>query len=167
MWSIGIRSGIITVLALVAYGLLVQTFNLQTSVWGNWEYIIFALGIYSGHYFYKQANKGYMTYGQAVQVGSMVAAFTGIISGVASYLVSQFVDPGFINRLLITIRVIFQQQNQEEQYIRWLDWLETNLNPISFGILVGGSMCLTGLILNLVVAIFTKSNQPTESTDVS
>jgi Protein of unknown function (DUF4199) len=160
MWLIGIKSGIITVLALIAYGLLVDLLHLQASIWGHLELIVLALGIYSSHYYYKQAHQGYMAYGQGLQIGLMVVAFTGVVSGISSYLVSKFLDPGFINRLVSSLQVGLEQSGLPEDNQRLLALMESILTPQTLSIFTCLSTCLVGFILNLLIAGFTKRIQP-------
>jgi hypothetical protein len=161
MWLIGIRSGIITILALIAYGLLVDLLHLQASIWGHLEQIVLALGIYSGHYYYKQAHQGYMTYVQGIQIGSIVGAFTGAVSGISTYLVSKFLDPGFIKRLIASVEAALKQPGlQKASSQKVLAFMETALTPQTLSILIFLSTCLVGFILNLVIAAFTKCVNP-------
>lgn len=160
MWLIGIRSGIITVLALIAYGLLVDLLRLQASIWGHLELTVFALGIYSSHYYYKQAHQGYMTYGQGIRIGLMVVAFTGIVIGISSYLVSKFLDPGFIKQSIASLQVGLEQSGVSEDNRRLLALMESSLTPQTLSILTCLSTYLVGFILNLLIAAFTKRVKP-------
>jgi hypothetical protein len=161
MWLIGIRSGIIAVLGLIAYGLLVDLWHLQASIWGHLEHMVLALGIYSSHYYYKQAHQGYMTYGQGIQIGLIVVAFTGAVTGISSYLVSTFLDPGFIKRLAASVQASLEQPGlQEESSQKVLAFMETTLTPQTLSILIFLSTCLIGLFLNLVIAAFAKCVNP-------
>jgi hypothetical protein len=167
MWLIGIRSGIITVLALIAYGLLVDLLHLQASIWGHLELIVLALGIYSSHYYYKQAHQGYMTYGQGLQIGLMVVAFTGVVSGISSYLVSKFLDPGFIKRLVASLQIGLEQPGSPEVNQRLLALMESSLTPQALSIFTCLFTCLVGFILNLLIAAFTKCIEPKTFTSIS
>lgn len=160
MGLIGIKSSIITLLAILAYGLLVQLLGIQTTIWGHLEQLVFALGIYSGPYYYKHANKGCMTYSQGVQIGLIVVAFTGLISGLLTYVVSQFIDPGFIKRLLAGIQQALQQDYlKPENNQQFMELLEAHLTPLSLLAMIVVTTCLTGFIWTLIIAYFSKSDQ--------
>jgi hypothetical protein len=160
MWLIGIRSGIITILSLIAYGLLVDLLHLQASIWGHLEHIVWAIGIYSSHYYYKQVHQGYMTYGQGIQIGLITVAFTGIVSGLCSYLMSKFLDPNLIKRLVASLQVGLEQSGLSEENQRLLVLMENSLNPQTLSIFTCLSMCLVGTLLNLLIAAFTKCIRP-------
>ena len=62
MWSISIKSGVISVLGLLAYGLIMQTLGWHHPLLENLAYGVMALSIYSGHAHYRAARLGVMTY---------------------------------------------------------------------------------------------------------
>lgn len=159
MWLIGIRSGIITVLGLIAYGLFVQMMNLSTSLWGSLEYVVFALGIYSGHYYYKYANRGFMTYGKGIQVGLIVVTFTGLVSSVVSYTAA-FVDPSFTKRIISGVKIALQQNYIDEGNIQEVvRFIEANMTPeLLLGITLLATL-LTGLVFTLVITVFSKRSE--------
>jgi len=157
MWLIGIRSGIITILALIVYGLLIQTLQLQSSIWSNLGPVVFAIGIYSGHYYYRYANRGYMSYSEGVQVGLIVVAFTGIVSGLLSYGVAKFVDPNFTRLIRENIKLSLQQNQPNEEKVQALTHLlDAYVTPEFLLVIIPLTTLLVGFIFNLVIAAFTK-----------
>ncbi len=109
MWRIGIKSGIITVLGQVIYGLLVQTLGWQHPLWKGMEYVVFSLGIYSGHCYYKAANKGLMTYQKGLKLGLIVSSFTGLTNGIILYLYTKYANPLFIDQLRQSTKEVLRQ----------------------------------------------------------
>ena len=157
MWLIGIRSGIITILLLIAYGMIVQMMQLKSSIWGNLEHVVFAIGIYSGHYYYKYAHKGYMTYREGVQVGLIVAGFTALVSGAFTYGVAKFVDPFFTKKMVASIKVALQQNQLEEGKVQEIvHFIEANMTPGVLLVIIPLATLLVGFIFNLIIAIFSR-----------
>src|SRR4051794_18848477 len=109
MWLIGIRSGIITLLALIAYTLLVQVLHIKNPILGHLDHIVFGLGIYSAHYYYKHANNGFVSYKQGIQVGMITVLFTSLIITLLTYSMLLVYGNQFINALLIELEGIAQQ----------------------------------------------------------
>ncbi|MEM7055666.1 MAG: DUF4199 domain-containing protein [Bacteroidota bacterium] len=160
MWLIGIRSGIITVLGLVAYGLFVQITELNTSIWGNLEYVVFALGIYSGHYYYKYANRGFMSYGEGIQVGLIVIVFTGLVNSVFSYAAARFIGPSFIKRIISGVKIALQQSPLDEGNIQeGVRFIEANMTPELLLVITFFTTLLTGLIFTLLITVFSKRSE--------
>lgn len=160
MWLISIRSGIITVLGLIAYGLFVEMMQLKTSLWGNLEYVVFALGIYSGHYYYKYTNRGFMTYGEGVQVGLIVAAFTGLVSGVASYVAARFIDPSFTKRVVEGGKIALQKSHLDEGSVQEVvRFMEANITPEFLLVITPLTTLSMGLVFTLVITVFSKRSK--------
>lgn len=157
MWTIGLKSGIITFLGLIAYGLLLP--SLGTGL----EYVVLALGIYSGHYYYKASNDGLMSYRQGLQLGLIVSAFTGFINGFIIYLYTQHADPSWIEQLSKNLQNILQKKGVASPMIEEVGQLMQHMSPAHLGIGIFLSTVLLGFALTLVVTAFSKSSQKTTS----
>ncbi|MEM9417392.1 MAG: DUF4199 domain-containing protein [Bacteroidota bacterium] len=157
MWIIGLKSGIITVLGLMAYGLLVMSLGLQPSQGGGLEYVVLALGIYSGHYYYKAANNGLMTYPQGLKLGLIITSFTGLVNGLIIYLYTQRADPAWIGNLTKNVQKGLQQKGIGAPMIEEVGQWMQHLTPALLGIGTFASTVLLGFALALVVTAFSKS----------
>ncbi len=155
MWLIGIKSGVITVLGLMAYGLIAPMLGLQHSLWGGLAYVVLALGIYSGHYYYKAANNGLMTYQQGLKLGLIVISFTGLVNGLIVYLHAKLLDPCFIEKLNKSIQKALQQKGLNEAMIEKVGQMMQHTTPalLLLGTFVGN--VLLGFALTLVIAWFS------------
>lgn len=163
MWIIGSKSGLITVLGLIAYGLIKPKILLQSSLWGNLEYVVIALGIYSGHYYYKVANNGLMTYKQGLKLGLIITSFTGLINSFIIYLYAKFLPYALAEELTQNVKTALQQKGITAAMIEEVLQLIQHMSPklLSMGTFI--STVLIGFIITLVVAAF--SRRTTRSTD--
>ena len=163
MWIIGLKSGIITVLGLMAYGLLIQSLGGQAAPIGRLEYVVLALGIYSGHYYYKAASNGLMTYRQGLKLGLIVTSFTGFVNGFLLYLYAQHATPTGIEKLTEHVQKALQQQGvgtpMREEVGQWMQ----QLTPTLLGVGTFISTVLLGFALTLVVTAFSRSSQKATS----
>ena len=157
MGLIGIKSGIITVLGLIAYGLIAPMVGLQQSLWDGSAYVVLALGIYSGHYYYKAANKGVMTYQQGLKLGLIVISFTGLVNGLIVYLHAKRLDPLFIEKLNESVQKALQEKGFSEAIIEQVGQMMQHMTPafLLLGTLV--STVLLGFALTLVIALFSST----------
>src|SRR3569623_1738341 len=156
MWTIGIKSGLITVLSVIAYGLIVQLMGLQHSSWGNLYYAVLALGIYSGHYYYKAANNVTMTYKQGLGLGGIVILFVGLANTLPLYLYTKFIDTSFILQLTETIQKAWQQKDLDEVMTGKVIQFIQHMNPELLSIGTFLSTILLGFALTLIIAVFSK-----------
>ena len=163
MRTIGIKSGLITVLGLLAYGLVIQRMGLQYSWWGNLEYVVLALGIYSGHYYYKAANNGSMTYQQGFRLGLIISSFTGLVNALPIYLYLKSIDASYIVPLTENVQSALQRQGIDATVVEKVVRFMKHMTPefLLMGILI--STLLLGIALTLVIAAFSKHAPRTTS----
>lgn len=168
MWTIGIKSGLITVLGFVAYALVIQLMGLQHSLWSNLEYVVLALGIYSGHYYYKATNNGLMTYRQGLKLGLIIVSFAGLVNALPAYLYTQLVDASFLVQLTENVQRALRQKGTDEAIIEKVVRFIPHITPevLLMGIFV--STVFLGFALTLIIAAFSRYPKgPQKSSDTS
>jgi len=165
-WSIGIKSGIITLLALMLYGLIIQVGGFTYSILGNLEYILLILGIYSSHHFYKSANGGIMSYGQGIKLGLIVMLFIGSITGIVNYVYVRFIDPDLLTTLANKMQEMLQNKGLDKASIEeTMRQLKSYLTPKSIALLTPLIVVAIGFVLTLIIALFSKSKPKTTGPD--
>lgn len=155
MWNIGIKSGIITFLGLIAYGLLLPSLGLSG---GGLEYVVIALGIYSGHYYYKAANDGLMSYTQGLKLGLIVVSLTGLANGFIIYFSTKYADPTLLEQLTTNIQETLQRRSVGEPMIEEVGQLMQHMSPALLGIGTFVSTVLIGFAVTLLVSAFSRSS---------
>ena len=151
MWTVGLKSGIITFLGLIAYGLL----GLPG---GGLEYVVIALGIYSGHYYYKAANDGLMSYTQGLQLGLIVVASTGLTNGFIIYSSIKHAGPLLLEQLIANFQAMLQERGIGEPIVEEVNRLMQHISPATLGFGVFASTVLIGFVLTLLVSAFSRSS---------
>jgi len=160
MWTIGLKSGIITFLGLIAYGLLLPSLGLSG---GGLEYVVIALGIYSGHYYYKDANNGLMSYAQGLKLGLIVVSLTGLANGLIIYFATKYADPSLFEQLIASIQETLQRQRANEQMIEEISRLVQHMSPALLGAGTFASTVLLGFATTLLVSAFSRAYPSTKS----
>lgn len=158
MWSIGIKSGVITFLGLIAYGLLIPNFGLS-----GLEYVVLSLGIYSGHYYYKAANNNLMSYGQGLKLGLIIVSFTGFINGLIMYFIIKHTDPVLLEKLTENVQKVLQKKGISAPIIEETGQLLLHMSPVLLGLGIFFSTVLLGFSLTLLVSVFSRSSPRTTS----
>lgn len=163
MWTIGIKSGLMTILGFIAYGQVVQLMGLKYSLWGNLGPLVLALGIYSGHYYYKLANGGWMTYKQGLKLGLVVVSFVGLVSTLPLYLYIKFMgasfSAGFAEGVSESIQKTLQRENIDQAIIEEVVQSIQQMAPEFFVIFVFSGTVLLGFACTLVIAAFSKHSK--------
>jgi hypothetical protein len=107
--------GAIIGLVLVVYTVILYitglTFNKGL---GFIQYVILIAGLYLGTKAYRDKFLGgYISYGQALGFGVMIALFVGIISVFFQYLLMRFIDPGLVDKYML----IMEEQFENSRFI--------------------------------------------------
>eukprot|EP01132_Coremiostelium_polycephalum_P000304 gene304-393_t len=164
MWLIGIRSGIITLLAFIAYTLLVSLLNLHATLLGKLGYLVFGVGIYSALYYYKHANRGVISFRQGLQVGMIAVLFVSCVTSSLTYIMlnkyGTHLTPEILERLKKTLQHLFGQDPDVQQA---LPWIETLLTPACLACLNFLSVFLLGNICTVLVALCARTRQDKSS----
>jgi len=143
------------VLALAGY-LLNKSFNIL-STW-----VIPVLGIAWATIQYRDKEKGgFLSYGDSVGYGTLLALFYGIVSAVFVLLVATF-DPNYIERLLELQRIALEESGlySEQRIDETMALSEIIYTP---PLLFIGHILLSvvsGVIISLITSIFIKRNKP-------
>lgn len=162
MWIIGLKSGIITFLGLIVYGLLIPSFG---GSGGGLEYLVIALGIYSGHYYYKAANDGLMSYSQGLKLGLIIVSLTGFINGLIIYFATKHTDPALLEKLMENVQKVLQKKGVGEPMIEEVGRLMQHMSPALLGIGTFASTVLLGFAMTLLVSAFARSSKNSTGQD--
>jgi hypothetical protein len=159
-----IGSAAITILMIIIYALLNQSSEYISTNFKNIEYIIFPLGIYSGHFFYKRKNNEFMSYSQGLQIGVIISLLCGIIIGLFNYLYTKKLDPDFGQTLIKEIsKNIHNTQNIDIELIQnKLIEIQSYLTPQVIFFVSTVIVLVFGTLLTLVLTLFTVNKETQE-----
>lgn len=162
LWPVGFRVGVILALALIIYSMLLQVTGMVTNqALGLIPYVFYILGIIWAHKTYKESGDGYMSYGQGLGLGMIVAGVAALISSLFSYFYLKFIDDSMLGEILNQSRIALEEQGMDDEQIEQaLAMTQKFTTPemlMVWGLL--GAL-LTGLIFGLVISAFTKKNNP-------
>ncbi len=97
--SVGIRYGLLTGLVSIIFSFLQLSFIEDPETPLRWlSLLILVGGIWLAHKQFKQLRGGFMAYGEGLGIGTIVAAVSGVLGGVFSYIYLTFIDPGYMQR---------------------------------------------------------------------
>jgi hypothetical protein len=159
---VAIRYGLITGLALIIFNLIL----FFTNNYGNMflsllGLLITIVGIVMAHNHFKKLNAGYMTYGQGLGLGVLLAGVSGVLTGLFLFIYMQYIDPSVLDQLRETQMGMMSNFNiPEDQMDKIMEDVEKKNTPGRHFInQILGSLVL-GLILSLIIAAITKRNRP-------
>jgi hypothetical protein len=101
---------------------------------------------------------GYITYGQSVGTGFMVALFSSIVLAIFMFVYLSRINPDMLDFMRQQVTDKFREQGvpaaQQEQAMKWVD-ISISPGGQAISTLLGGTFF--GLIIALIMSIFTRS----------
>jgi hypothetical protein len=162
--SIGIRYGILTGLLIIIYSFILFVTGQEMNQALGWVSIAVLpiVGIFLAHKAFKQANAGFMSYGQGLGIGVLLSLVSGLLTTTFSYIYRTFVDPDLAARMLEKMRAKLEavgsmSDAQVDQMLSMSTKFSTGPIGFAVGIL---SALLLGLVFSLVIAAITKNAKP-------
>jgi hypothetical protein len=160
--SIGLRYGLLAGLIGIIISFVLNVSHLEQSPAKWLSILVLIAGIILGQKAFRQANGQYMSYGQGLGVGVVVAGVSAVLSAVFSYIYVTFIDPDMTARILDKARADLEARGnmsdaQMDQAMHWTAMFVQG--PALVGIaLVGG--LIMGLLISLITAAVLKNPKP-------
>lgn len=110
---------------------------------------------------FREKNKGFMSFGEGLGLGTMLSAITGLLSSAFSTFYNQFIDPTILTQALDKVRMDMEQKGMDDAQIDQA--LEASKMFMSPGILfiMGIVMSiLLGFILSLIISAILRRDKP-------
>lgn len=160
--SVGMRYGLITGLVsiIISFGLNIAHLEQSPAKWLTMAVMI--AGIVLGQKAFKKLNGEFMSYGQGLGVGMVVAGVSAVLSAAFSYIYVTFIDPEMTARLLDKARADLEAQGklndaQIDQAMHWTAMFMQGPALVAIA-LVGG--IVMGLLVSLITAAVLKNPKP-------
>ena len=163
--QMALTNGLLTGFVLILISLVFYLLNDPTNQIASWiSYSVIIAGIaYSTITWRKDGLGGYITYGQAVGIGSYTILFTAILSALYMFVFMQFIDPG--------VKDLFIAHAEEQLLTRTPDITDEQLdaaiamtermfNPVFLAISTFFTYALLGVLFSLITSAFLKKKDP-------
>ena len=155
-----INFGLILGLILVVISLLTYLFRLYESTdWLSWvSIVVLAGGIYVGTKNYRDNVKGgFISYGNALGFGTLVALFSGIVSAIFAFVYLGYIDSSFIEFSVTKAEdQMYEQGLPEEQIEMSLKYTKMFLQPFALAIMGIFMNTFLGFIISLITGAILK-----------
>ena len=168
--SIALRNGILLGLASVAFTVLLYITDFLYTDSTLLAVITWLINIAISVVFivmaveqYKKANEGFLSIGEAIKVGVLVAVIAGVIGAIYQVIYATIIDPDYYDKVVeVAMKKMSAMANfNEEQMEEFLDKMYANNPSIvsSFSTSVIFS-AIGGLIISAIVGVVKKKEQP-------
>jgi len=160
--SVGTRYGLLTGLVSIIISFVLNVSHLEQSPAKWLTLIVLVGGVMLAQKNYRQANGGFMSYGEGLGVGMVVAAISSVLGAAFSYIYVTLIDPEMPARIMDKARADMEARGtmsdaQIDQAMHWTAMFMQG--PAMAGIaLVGG--LIMGLVVSLITAAILKNSKP-------
>lgn len=159
VWKANLNNGIILGLAGVVFSLVLwftdQTTN--NSLGYIW-FLVLAVALYFMIKAYRNNYmRGFITYGQSLGAGVIIMLYYAIITAIFSYILYKFLDPGLIDKMLMTAEEAMIKQGIPESTLE--QGLKVQKKIMTPGFIAGTSIfstMLIGTVIALLISLFTR-----------
>lgn len=162
MAPVAFKYGILTSLGVIILSLVFYIMDMSANKSIQWlGYVILAAGIVLATTHHRDKNlNGYISYGNALGLGTLISLNVGIISAFYTYIFFAFIDQDLINQLLSQIeQEMYQDNNSEEQIEVAMRYTKMFMTPTLMSVMVVLMNTFLGFMISLVTsAILKKEN---------
>lgn len=112
---------------------------------------------------FRTANGGFMSYGQGLGIGALMAGISGFISSTYSYIYNEFIDTTLRQQILDKVRDDLENRGMDDAQVEQaLEMTQKFSSPgltFLFGII--GAIVI-GFIISLIISAIMKKDKPFE-----
>lgn len=160
--SVAIRYGLFVGLVSVIYSFILAMMDeIMNRNLGAVSYLFLITGMVLAMKYFKTHNDGYMSYGQGLGIGTLMALVSGLISSTFMYIYSSFVDPGMMERVMELQRIEMENQGMDDARIDQAMEVSAKFTSPEMLVIFGTlGFVIVGFIIALVVSAIMKNSRP-------
>lgn len=160
--SIAIKWGLIAaVLSSIWATVMYSTDMWKNSALGFVGFIFLIVVLVLAFKEYKSNNDGFMSLGQAIGLGSLLGAVSGVIGSIYNFIYMNFIDSSYLGKFLAFQEEKLIEQGVPDEAIEMsLEWMEKSQSGgLSFLFGVIGAVVIS-LILSLIIGAIMQKKKP-------
>lgn len=160
--AVGIRYGLLTGLVsiLISFGLFAT--NSEQSPLRFLNTLVLIGGMVVAMRYYKESHAGFMSFGEGLGIGTILAAVVGLLSAAFTYVYMRFIDLDVVERMMDKARADMEARGgmSDEQIDQGMAMASKFMSvPALTAIVLVGSVIM-GFLLSLVVSAIIKHTKP-------
>ncbi len=159
---VALKYGVVTAIASIVYITILYvsgqfTNNSLTSL----SLVILIVAMIVAMKEFREDSNGFMSYGQGLGIGTLMAAVSGFISSVYNYIYISFIDQTITQQILDKARSGMEARGSDEAQIEASMAFIEKISSPGFGFAIGIiSTVIVGFVIALVVSAIMKKDKP-------
>ncbi|MFT2009480.1 DUF4199 domain-containing protein [Pontibacter sp. 13R65] len=160
--SVALKYGIAGGLIAIFYSAMLMIFNQSTNKWLAFlSYFILVGAMIYAMQQYKKGNDSFMSYGQGLGIGTLVATIIGLMSGLFMVVYTTFIDTAHFANIMDQQRMELEDRGMsDEQIDAALAIGESMSGPFMMIFMSLAGFALIGFFLSLIISAIMKKNRP-------
>ncbi len=159
---IALKYGVLASVVIMVFTTIINVTGQSQNKWlTSLSFVFMIVGIVVAMKAFKEENKGFMTYGEGLGLGSLVSAIMGLLGSTFSVLYNKFIDPTIITQAMDTARSEMESKGMDDAQIdQAMAMSEKFMSPgvlFAFGVI--GSL-MVGFVLSLIIAAILRKDKP-------
>ncbi|QRR02205.1 DUF4199 domain-containing protein [Dyadobacter sandarakinus] len=159
---IALKYGLLASVVIMIYTVIINVTGFsQNQLLTSLSTVFVIVAIVLGMKDFREQNKGYMSYGEGLGVGTLLTAVVGLLSSAFTLFYMQFIDPTLITQGLDKMRSDLEKRGLDDAQID--QTMEVSQRFMSPGIVFVSGVLLyvfMGLIISLIVAAIMRREKP-------
>ncbi|MCE7069371.1 MULTISPECIES: DUF4199 domain-containing protein [Dyadobacter] len=159
---VALKYGVLASVVIMIYSTIINIAGLsQNKMLSSLSFVFMVVAIVLAMKNFREKNRGYMTYGEGLGLGTLVSAVMGLLSSAFSMFYMQFIDNTLLTQGMDQVREDMERRGLDDSQIdQAMELSQKVMSPgVVFAIGVFGYIVM-GLIISLVVAAIIRREKP-------
>lgn len=160
--SVALKFGLMGAIVSIIYTAILLVLGVNVSGWvGALGYVILIAFMVIAMREYKNRNHGYMSYGQGLGMGTLVAVVFGVIGGIFMFIYTSFIDTEYTSKLMDQQRIELEERGMSDDQIEQAIAMgESFSSPVMMIVWSIVGYLVIGFLISLIVSAVMKNSKP-------
>jgi zinc transporter ZupT len=159
---IALKWGLISAIAVIIFSTVIWITEFWRNGWAsNLTFLLLIPVLVMAYKEFKEANNGFMSFGEGLGLGVLLSGVSAIISGIFSYIYMNFIDNTFMSKMIDFQREQMTEKGlTDEQIDQSMQMIQKFTSPglaFIFGII---GWLVVGFIFSLIVTAIMRKSKP-------
>ncbi|CAG5070028.1 hypothetical protein DYBT9623_02768 [Dyadobacter sp. CECT 9623] len=159
---VALKYGVLGSVVIMVYTTIINVSGLsQNKLLSSLSFVLMIVAIVLAMKNFREQNKGFMSYGEGLAVGSLASAIMGLLSSAFTMFYIQFIDNTLLTQGMDQVREDMERRGMDDSQIdQAMELSQKFMSPGVVFIMGVLGYLLTGFIISLIVAAVIRREKP-------
>jgi len=159
---VALKYGVLGSVVIMVYSTILNVSGLsQNKILSALSFVFMIAAIVMAMKNFKEQNKGFMSYGEGLGVGSLVSAIMGLLSSAFTMFYIQFIDNTLLTQSMDQVREDMERRGMDDSQIdQAMEYSQKFMSPGVVFVMGVFGYVLTGFIISLIIAAIIRRDKP-------